>query len=121
MNLSPPFLFLKKTCDEAVAEIIRQLISTNLQVLRTFDLQMSGAAITQCTCPNHGTEQCDCQFVVLLVYPDSLPPVSLVAHGHDGKTWIALVDSPEQRPTPHLMAAIRQALVPLEVFTSGDD
>ena len=35
---------------------------------------------------------------VLLVYCQECPPVTLVAHGHDGKTHIALVDTPEQRP-----------------------
>jgi len=94
------FLFVNKACNEAVAEIMQQLVSANLQVLRTFDLQMSRTTFTQCTCPNHGTEQCDCQLVVLLVYRDKLPPTSLVAHGHDGKTWFALVDSPEQRAAP---------------------
>jgi hypothetical protein len=111
---SPPFLFVNKGCDEAVVEVMRQLVSANLQVLRTFDLQMSRTTYSQCTCPNHGTDRCDCQFVVLLVYRDSLPPTSLIAHGHDGKTWFALVDSPEQRAAPRAIAAIRQALVPPE-------
>ena len=115
MNNPPPFLFVNKACDEAVAEVTQQLLSANLQALRTFDLQMARAALTQCTCPNHGTELCDCQFVVLLVYRDRLPPTSLVAHGHGGKTWFALVDSPEQRAAPRSIAAIRQALVPPEV------
>lgn len=110
MNSTPPFLFVNKDCDEAVAEVMQQLVSTNLQVLRTFDLQMSRTAFMQCTCPNHGTEQCDCQLVVLLVYFDKLPPISMIAHGHDGHTWFALVDSPEQRAAPRTMAVIRQAL-----------
>lgn len=112
MSVSPPFLFVNKACDEAVAEAVQQLVSANLQVLRTFDFHNSPSTFTQCTCPNHGTEQCDCQLVVLLVYRDKLPPTSLVAHGHDGKTWFALVDSPEQRAAPRSIAAIRQALVP---------
>jgi hypothetical protein len=111
---SPAFLFVNKACDEAVAEVMQQLVSANLQVLRTFDLQMSRSAFTECTCPNHGTEKCDCEFVVLLVYRDSLPPTSLIAHGHDGKTWFSLVDSPEQRAAPRSITAIRQALVPPE-------
>ena len=112
MNYLSPFLVLDKTCDEAVAEVMQQLVSTNLQVLRTFNFQVSQTAFQQCSCPNHGTEQCDCQMVVLLVYCDKLPPISLVAHGHDGKTWFTLVDSPEQRAAPRSLAAIRNALVP---------
>jgi hypothetical protein len=121
MNYTPPFLFLNKACDEAVAEVMQQLVSANLQVLRTFDLQISSTAFMQCTCPNHGTEQCDCQLVVLLVYRDKLPPTSLVAHWHDGKTWFALVDSPEQRAAPRSIAAIQQALVPPGDFQNPKD
>jgi hypothetical protein len=116
MAFSPPCLVMTKGCDEAVAEVMQQLVSADLEVLRTFDLQMSRSTFMPCTCPNHGTELCDCQLVVLLVYRDKLPPTSLVAHGHDGKTWFALVDSPEQRAAPRSMAAIRQALVPPEVI-----
>lgn len=114
MNDSPPFLYVNKACDEAVAEVMQQLASANLQVLRTFDFQLARTGLTQCTCPHHGTEQCDCQFVILLVYRDSLPPTSLVVHGHHGKSWFSLVDSPEQRAAPRTIATIRQALIPLE-------
>ena len=118
MSYTPPFLFINKACDEAVAEVMQQLVSAKLQVLRTFDFHMSPATSKQCACPNHGTGQCDCQLIVLLVYRDRLPPISLVAHGHDGNTWLTLVDSPEQRAAPRSISAIRQALVPLESFPS---
>lgn len=121
MSFSPPFLFVDKACDEAVAEVMQQLVSANLQVLRTFDFQAARSAQTQCTCPNHGTEHCDCQLVVLLVYRDKLSPTSLVAHGHDGRTWFALVDSPEQRAVPRSMAAIRQALISPEVLPNREN
>lgn len=111
MSYSTPFLFVNKPCDEAVAEVVQQLALSNLQVLRTFDFQISGINSTQCTCPYHGTDRCDCQFVVLLVYQDKLRPTSLVVHGQDGKTWFALVDSPEQRAVPRSIAAIRKALL----------
>jgi hypothetical protein len=48
--------------------------------------------------------------VVLLVYGDHYRPISLVAHSHDGNTWISLVDTPQQRADPYLEGAIRQAL-----------
>lgn len=121
MSYLPPFLFMNKACDEAVAEVMQQLISAKLQVLRTFDLQVSRTAFARCSCPNHGTEQCDCQLVVLLVYRDKLPPTSLVAHGRDGQTWFALIDSPEQRAAPRSMAAIQQALVPQEVLQNPEN
>jgi hypothetical protein len=50
--------------------------------------------------------------VILLVYGNDRQPVSIVAHGHDGQTWISMVDTPQQRADPRLEANIRLALVP---------
>lgn len=122
MNDSPPFLYLRQPCDEAVAWVFGQISSAGLKVVRTFDLLNARHAHANCPCPHHGTEQCDCQMVVLLVYGngglktsggDKSPdrqPVSLVAHGHNGQTWFSLVDTPQQRANPLLEAAIRQAV-----------
>lgn len=121
MNYPPPFLFVNKDCDEAVAAVVQQLLSANLQVLQTFDLQAVRPAQMVCSGPNLSVEQCDCHFVVLLVYRDKLPPTSLIAHGHDGKTLFALVDSPEQRAVPCAVEAIRQALVQLESLPGTED
>jgi hypothetical protein len=112
MITTPPFLFVDKPCDEAVAGIVQQLNSAGLQVLQTFDLHDARTAQTPCTCPNHGTEQCDCQYRVLLIYGGNLPPTSLIVHGQDRKTWFTLVDSAGQRAAPHLLAAIREVLLP---------
>jgi hypothetical protein len=59
---------LNQPCDEAVDWVIEQAYQAGLSVLRTFDLQMARHAQTSCPCPHHGTDQCDCQMVVLLVY-----------------------------------------------------
>jgi hypothetical protein len=32
--------------------------------------------------------------VVLLVYPASKQPVSVIAHGYNGQTWFSVVDTP---------------------------
>lgn len=103
-----------------VVEVIQKHSSANLQALRTFNLQISRASFTQGSCSKHGTEQCDCQFVVLLVYRDKFPPTSLIAHGQNSKTWFALVDSPNQRISPRSMAVIRQALNAPEVLHNGE-
>ncbi len=104
------FLRLEQACDQAVDRILHQVEATGLHVLRTFDLQDARLAHTECPCPQHGTRQCDCQMVVLLVYADNCQPVSLVAHSHDGVTWFSLIDTPQQRADPHLEATIRQVL-----------
>lgn len=116
---SYPFLILEQPCDEAIAWITRQVNGAGLQIMRTFDLQAARHDPADCPCPHHGTDQCDCQMVVLLVYGDDHQPVSLVAHSHDGKTWFSLVDTPQQRADPRLEATIRQTLAPQAITPSN--
>ena len=54
---------------------------------------------------------------ILLVYGEDHSPITLIAHTHEGKTWISIVDTPLQRADPHLESAIRQALKLPENFT----
>jgi hypothetical protein len=110
MSDAYPFLILDQPCNEAIAWITRQVSGAGLQLMRTFDLQVARHDPADCPCPHHGTDQCDCQMVVLLVYADSYRPISLVAHSYDGKTWFSLVNTPQQRADPRLEATIRQAL-----------
>ena len=93
-----------------LAKILRRLDEAGLQAVRSFDLQTARSAHTDCDCPHHGTDLCDCQLVVLLVYGPGMGPATLVAHGSDGRTQIALAYSPEQRPEGHLGELIRRAL-----------
>ena len=123
MNTNTPFLILEQPCDEAVSWVTNQMGSAGLQVVRTFDLHdarsQPDAARAHCPCPHHGTEQCDCQMVILLVYGRSHQPVSLVAHAHNGQTWFSVVDTPQQRADPHIVAAIRLVLVPISDGNHG--
>lgn len=110
MSDAYPFLILEHPCNEATAWVIRQVSGAGLQVLRTFDLQDARHDPTECPCPHHGTDRCDCQMVVLLIYGGDYQPVSLVAHSHDGTTWFSLVDTPQQRADPRMQRAILRAL-----------
>jgi hypothetical protein len=127
-------LVLKHDCNEAVTQVTHALTRAGLLVVRSFDfhavwsrtiteadlgglrsarsfdLRIALTTPTECTCPHHGTEPCDCQMVVMLIYDMRGSPATLVAHSHDGQTWIELVDTPEQRPAPNLAAAITQVL-----------
>ena len=96
----------------AIDQLLQRLHQARLQVTRSFDLKVARAAHVGCTCPHHGTDQCDCQMVVLLVYGGGGAPVTLVVHGHDNQTEVALVDTPDQRPSTHLAKAILQAILP---------
>ena len=105
-------LTIEYTCDKAVHWVIESLESAGLHVANSFDLQSARATLSQCTCPHHGTADCDCQMVVLLIYGTDGSPVTLVAHGHDGQTWLSLVEIPEQRPSPQLKDFIEKTLRP---------
>jgi hypothetical protein len=115
MSEIDPFLSVEGSCEAAVAWVIRQGSSSGLRIVRTFDLQVARQAHTDCPCPHHGTDLCDCQMVVLLVYGDARQPITLVAHCYEGKTRFSLVDTPQQRADPRLEAALRQALTPQSV------
>ena len=117
MNQSTYLLTLNLDSDQAVEQVSRRLIDDGLQVVRSFDLQAARSTHTNCTCPNHGTTECDCQLVVLLVYTKQDEPLTLVAHSQDGHTYFELVDTPQQRPQRLLKAAVLQALA-LEGFAA---
>ncbi len=105
-------LMLDQPCDVAVDWMIEQVRQAGLSVLRTFDLQIARQAQTSCPCPHHGTDQCDCQLVVLLVYQSQREPLAIVAHGYEGQTWFSVVDTPQQRADPLVQNALHQLVNP---------
>jgi hypothetical protein len=109
MNLSP-FLSTSHPCDEALQRTNKQLEEAGLRAVQTFDLQAARAALPDCSCPNHGTDECDCQMVVLLVYGKAEEPVTLILHGNDGNTWFSIAENPQQGPDKKLSQEIKQAL-----------
>jgi hypothetical protein len=111
MSSTLPLIIMDQACGDAISWVIQELTGNGLQTLRTFDIKTAQHVNSGCPCPHHGTDPCDCQMIVLLVYQGSRPPVSLVAHGYNERTWLYLVDAPGQRADPHLEAAIRQALI----------
>ncbi len=115
MNQNVQLVTIQANCDEVTAQAAQLLSGAGLRVVRSFDLRSARVAYAECTCPHHGTAQCTCQFVVLLVYGPSGAPVTLVAHGHDGQTWLSLVDRPQQPADMRLATKIAQALSPARV------
>ena len=111
MSSTLPLIVRDQACADAITWVIQELTGTGLQTLRTFDLRAAQFANADCPCPHHGTSPCDCQMIVLLVYQGSRHPVSLVAHGYNERTWLYLVNTPQQRADAHLEATIRQALI----------
>ncbi len=109
MNISP-FLSVNHSCDEALQWTKIQLLQAGLRPIQTFDLHTAQVGLHNCPCPNHGTTECDCQMVILLVYGKAAEPATLILHGNDGQTWLSIADDPRQRADAKLITAIQQAL-----------
>ena len=108
-----PLIKLNCTGDEAVFKVTDVLHGSGLRVMTSFDSQLTRTTVTPSVCPHHGTADCDCQIVILLIYDQDGQPATLFAHGQDGETWISLVVAPGQRPDAALENKIKQALSPL--------
>jgi len=105
-----PLLNLKMDGETATRGLTDTLQGAGLQIVPSFDLQNARATQAHCTCPYHGTERCNCQMVVLLIYPQVGEHVTLVIHSHNEQTHISLVDNPQQRPNQELVNLISEAL-----------
>lgn len=112
MTTTPPFAILNKACDEAALWVVRRLEQTGFHVVRTFDLQAARSAHLDCPCPYHGTAQCTCQMVVVLVYHGNRPPATMVIHGNDEASWFYLINIPQQHVGRRLEKNIQEVLNP---------
>ena len=118
-----PFLVVKQPYETAIAWLVERLRNLGLQTTITFDLQVARRGHGDCACPHHGTEQCDCQMVVILVYGQvGSQPVSLVVHSHEAITQLSFVDTPQQPINAQLEKVLLQALTPsVGSFLQMDD
>ena len=101
---------VSQPCSEVLLRVRRALERVGLRALETFDLQAARAALVDCTCPHHGTADCDCQMVVLMVYGEAAAPAALMLHGSDGQTWISLPDDAAGRVDPLIASSVEQAV-----------
>ena len=112
MSAFNPYLTLPQSFHDVFTWTTQQLKQVGLQVEQTFDLQVARVSHVGCTCPHHGTEQCSCQMVVLLIRDESRDPLTLILHGNDGHTNLCIVNLTGRRSNPNLDTTIRLALVP---------
>ena len=110
MTTLSPFLSVDLSCDQALQITKTQLSEAGLSAVQTFSLNTARLGLHNCCCPNHGTEACDCQMIVLLVYGEAPEPATLILHGNNGQTWISIADSASQRGDAKLIAQIRGVL-----------
>jgi hypothetical protein len=106
-----PLIKLNCICDQAVSRVTAVLHESELRVMIPFDSQLTRELAIPAVCLHHGTADCDCHIVILLVYEADGPPATLLAYGQDGETWLSLVVAAGQRPPPRLENKISQALL----------
>ena len=108
----PNTLLLDINGDEAVKTITDALIGHDFYVLRSFDLRSAlTAAEVGCECPHHGTEKCDCQYVVLLIYSAAVEPITLTTHSHNNQTRVQIVRDATMNPDPHFVESVMAVLL----------
>jgi hypothetical protein len=110
MSILSPFLSIDSSCDQALQATKTKLSDAGLSALPTFNLSTARLGLHNCCCPNHGTNACDCQMVVLLVYGEVAEPATLILHGNNRQTWISIADSAAQRGDTNLVRRIRHVL-----------
>ncbi len=100
-------------CDAEVAAqaATAVMIRRGLQVVRSFDLHTVSGAHGDCTCPYHGTADCTCQYVVLLVYGESSAPATLTFHSRDAQAQAQIVRDAYNQPEAGLVEKILAALL----------
>src|SRR5512147_1236667 len=113
MSALLPFLTLEHTCEQTERWVREKLTHAGLRVVPTFDLQIARLSHPECECPNHGTQQCSCQMVILLVYGKQEDPATLVIHGQDGKTWLSMASPMDAHSRQTLETSVRHMLVHL--------
>lgn len=110
MSTLSPFLSIDSACDQALQTTKTKLSQAGFRVVQTFNLNTARLGLHNCGCPNHGTDACDCQMIVLLVYGEVAEPATLILHGNNGQTWISIADSAVQRGDAKLVGRIRNVL-----------
>lgn len=119
MNAGHELPPLDLDCQLAVALVADHLGSSGLCILRSFDLS-TGACVPSpdAPCPHHGAVPCNSQLVVLLVYGVHGPPLSLVAHGYDDRTWFKVVGDPARPADTAIEQRVHLAIDRLRPGTS---
>lgn len=110
MTTLSPFLSIDSSCDQALQMTKTQLSEAGLSAVQTFNLNTARLGSHNCCCPNHGTEACDCQMIILMVYGEGAEPATLILHSSDGKTWISVMDTAFHKGNAELITNIRVAL-----------
>lgn len=97
----------------ALSAVIAALERHGLTVVRSFDLRSALTTGAGCSCPDHGTDACQCQYAVLLVYDPGQaagqPPATVTFHSR-AATWLEIGRDANAQPDTALTESILAAL-----------
>jgi hypothetical protein len=105
-----PFLSVRCSWAETLQWINQRLVTANLRPRQTFDLHGARVGSHGFVCPTHGTNECDCQMAVILVYDGAIEPVTLILYGNNGQAWLSIAEDANQKPDARLIDTIQKAL-----------
>ena len=107
-----PLLVVDLECQLVTERIIREVEKAGLHTLRSFDLASARASRPGCTCPEHGSEECSCHLVILLILLQGRGPLTVILEGKDKHTTIYLEagqNDVEEKVEPSLTIALFRA------------
>ena len=92
-----PTIQFDKPAAEAVENVSQALGARAFRVMRSFDFKEAAAAHPHCVCPYHETENCTCQYLMLIAHSDQVDRGTLLiaVHSHQDKTFVSLVEGDE--------------------------
>lgn len=111
MSILSPFLIVEQNCEEVLRLVRATLTEAGFRAVQTFDLQIARQAHLECQCPNHGTTNCNCQMLILLVYGKQENPATLILHSEEGSTGISLAGPANDHAVQNLGGIIRRTLM----------
>ena len=89
----PSTLQIDQPSINVIPALICALQEQHLTATVSFDLQIARDDHAPCVCPYHGTEGCNCQYLVILVQDPNQHLQQLqaiIVRGRDNLTWLCL-------------------------------
>ena len=98
-----PLIVMHQDCACAVTQVTTALESAGYLVQQSFNLSSARHAQSGCACDQ---DLCQYQMVILLVYAQEGPPVTLVFDSDQSQTLISLATGPSQPGYPSLIGKL---------------
>lgn len=114
-----PLIVLDLDCLTISNRVVQEVEAAGLETRRTFDLDIVRSGNPQFQCPIHGSNDCTCQLVILLVMMRYGRSVTVILEGRDHQTWVYLDEghaAADEEVDPRLTGALSQAFFPKSIL-----